>query len=136
MSVTPAVRPAVRRLIVGLGNIGPEFHRTRHNVGFAVCKLFASEYVSKMDTSGVPATWKMSKGTPDIPWYVHEVPTIFISLASPFHLADVPQVKTYINCYDKNEHTLDALVEKLLGRSEFAGTDPVDSFCGMMDTRI
>ena len=80
--------------------------------------------------------WKMSKGTPDIPWYVHEVPTIFISLASPFHLADVPQVKTYINCYDKNEHTLDALVEKLLGRSEFAGTDPVDSFCGMMDTRI
>ena len=63
MSVTPAVRPAVRRLIVGLGNIGPEFHRTRHNVGFAVCKLFASEYVSKMDTSGVPAAWKMSKGT-------------------------------------------------------------------------
>ena len=63
MSVTPAVRPVVRRLIVGLGNIGPEFHRTRHNVGFAVCKLFASEYVPKMDTSGVPATWKMSKGT-------------------------------------------------------------------------
>ena len=80
--------------------------------------------------------WKMSKGTPDIPWYVHEVPTIFISLASPFHLADVPQVKTYINCYDKNEHTLDALVEKLMGRSEFTGKDPVDSFCGMMDTRI
>ena len=79
--------------------------------------------------------WSMPMG-PDIPWYVHEVPTIFISLASPFHLADVPQVKTYINCYDKNEHTLDALVEKLLGRSEFAGTDPVDSFCGMMDTRI
>lgn len=80
--------------------------------------------------------WKMSKGTPDIPWYVHEIPTIFISIASPFHLADVPQVKTYINCYDKNEHTLDALVEKLLGKSEFKGKDPVDSFCGMMDTRF
>ncbi|MCI8326990.1 MAG: beta-hexosaminidase, partial [Lachnospiraceae bacterium] len=80
--------------------------------------------------------WKMSKGTPDIPWYVHEVPTIFISVASPFHLADVPQIKTYINCYDKNEHTLDALVEKLLGRSEFMGKDPVDSFCGMLDTQI
>ena len=79
--------------------------------------------------------WKMSKGTPDIPWYVHEVPTIFVSIASPFHLADVPQIKTYINCYDKNEHTLDALVEKLMGRSEFTGKDPVDSFCGMMDTR-
>lgn len=80
--------------------------------------------------------WKMSKGTPDIPWYVHEIPTIFISIASPFHLADVPQIKTYINCYDKNEHTLDALVEKLLGKSEFKGKDPVDSFCGMMDTRF
>lgn len=79
--------------------------------------------------------WKMSKGTPDIPWYVHEVPTIFISLSCPFHLADVPQVKTYINTYDKNEHTLDALVEKLVGRSEFVGVDPVDSFCGFPDTR-
>lgn len=79
--------------------------------------------------------WKMSKGTPDIPWYVHEVPTIFISLSCPFHLADVPQVKTYINTYDKNEHTLDALVEKILGRSEFMGVDPVDSFCGIADTR-
>lgn len=79
--------------------------------------------------------WKLSKGTPDIPWYVHEVPTIFISFFCPFHLADVPQVKTYINTYDKNEHTIDALVEKLMGRSEFKGIDPVDSFCGLPDTR-
>lgn len=57
------------------------------------------------------------------------------SLSCPFHLADVPQVKTYINTYDKNEHTLEALVEKLLGRSEFVGVDPVDSFCGLPDTR-
>ena len=79
--------------------------------------------------------WKMSKGTPDIPWYAQELPTMFISLCSPFHLVDVPQVKTYINCYDKNEDTLDALVEKLLGRSKFKGIDPVDSFCGKIDTR-
>lgn len=79
--------------------------------------------------------WKMSKGTPDIPWYVHELPTIFISLSCPFHLADVPQVKTYINTYDKKEHTLDALVEKMVGRSQFVGVDPVDSFCGLADTR-
>jgi beta-N-acetylhexosaminidase len=79
--------------------------------------------------------WKLSKGTPDIPWYVHEVPTIFVSLSCPFHLADVPQVKTYINTYDKNEDTLDALVDKLVGRVAFTGTDPVDSFCGLPDTR-
>lgn len=80
-------------------------------------------------------SWQMSKGTPDIPWYVHEIPTIFVSVSCPFHLADVPQVKTYINCYDRRDDTLDALVEKLMGRSEFMGIDPVDSFCGMRDTR-
>ncbi|MGL5316200.1 MAG: glycoside hydrolase family 3 protein, partial [Peptostreptococcaceae bacterium] len=44
--------------------------------------------------------WTPAKGTPDIPFYVNEVPTIFISVQCPFHLADVPQVKTYINAYD------------------------------------
>lgn len=79
--------------------------------------------------------WNMSKGTPDMPWYVHEIPTIFVSVCCPFHLADVPQVKTYINCYDRRDDTMDALVEKLMGRSEFTGIDPVDSFCGLPDTR-
>ena len=79
--------------------------------------------------------WNPSKGTPDIPFYVNEVPTIFISLQCPFHLADVPQVKTYINAYDNHEHTLKAIVEKLLGRSEFKGVSPVDAFCGLIDTR-
>lgn len=80
--------------------------------------------------------WSISKGTPDIPWYVHEVPTIFVSLCCPFHLADAPQVKTYINCYDKNQNTLDALVRKLVGKSAFTGKSPVDAFCGMIDTRL
>lgn len=80
--------------------------------------------------------WSLSKGTPDIPWYVHELPTIFVSLFCPFHLADVPQVRTYINCYDKNENTLAALVSKLTGKSEFSGNSPVDAFCGMTDTRL
>ena len=79
--------------------------------------------------------WSPSKGTPDIPFYVNEVPTIFISLQCPFHLADVPQVRTYINAYDSHEHTLNSIVEKLLGRSEFVGVSPVDAFCGLIDTR-
>ena len=80
--------------------------------------------------------WALSKGTPDIPWYVHEIPTIFVSLFCPFHLADVPQVKTYINCYDKNRNTLVALVDKLVGRSAFKGISPVDAFCGLADTKL
>ncbi|WP_373705684.1 glycoside hydrolase family 3 protein [Jeotgalibaca porci] len=69
--------------------------------------------------------WPASKGTPDIPFYVHEVPTIFVSLQAPFHLADVPQVQTYINAYDAKEITMKALVEKFLGRSEFVGVSTV-----------
>ena len=79
--------------------------------------------------------WPASKGTPDIPFYIHEVPTIFVSVNSPFHLADVPQVQTYINCYDDQQDTLEALVDKMLGRSEFKGQSPVDAFCGFEDTR-
>ena len=78
--------------------------------------------------------WPPSKGTPDIPFYVNEVPTIFVSLQCPFHLADVPQVKTYINAYDNKDFTIKALVEKMLGRSEFKGVSPVDAFCGLGDT--
>jgi beta-N-acetylhexosaminidase len=80
--------------------------------------------------------WPASKGTPDIPFYIHEVPTIFVSVQYPYHLADVPQVKTYINTYDSKKQTLEALVEKLMGHSEFKGVSSVDAFCGLVDTRI
>ena len=80
--------------------------------------------------------WNALKGTPDIPFYVHEIPTIFVSVSSPFHLPDVPQVKTYINAYDGKKPTLEALVEKMMGQSEFKGVDPVDAYCGLPDTRI
>ena len=39
-------------------------------------------------------------------------------------------IKTYINCYSNNDETLDALVEKLMGRDTFRGTSPTDPFCG------
>ncbi|MEY8461907.1 glycoside hydrolase family 3 protein [Streptococcus merionis] len=80
--------------------------------------------------------WPASKGTPDIPFYVHEVPTIFVSVQSPYHLADVPQVGTYINAYDGNRETLEELTKKLMGESSFKGIDPVDAYCGLIDTHI
>lgn len=80
--------------------------------------------------------WEASKGTPDIPFYVHEIPTIFVSIQCPFHLADVPQVKTYINTYDGKSETLEVLMDKLEGKSEFKGISPVDAYCGFKDTYI
>jgi beta-N-acetylhexosaminidase len=80
--------------------------------------------------------WPASKGTPDIPWYVHELPVVFVSLACPYHLADVPQIKTFVNAYDNQAHTIEAVLDKLEGKSEFKGTPTTDVFCGLADTRV
>ena len=79
----------------------------------------------------------MTKGGGEIPWYVHELPVIVIGTKQPFVLADIPQARTYINTYDSLDTTLDALVEKLMkGKEAFVGHDPVDSYCGVWDTRL
>ena len=64
------------------------------------------------------------------PWFVKERPTLFVSLANPYHLIDIPMIQTYINCYSNSEFILEALIEKLMGRSAFTGKSPVDPFCG------
>jgi len=84
--------------------------------------------------NGHPA-FGMSKGGGEIPWYVHEIPVVGISVNKPTMLADAPMLRTYINAYDSNDDTMDALVDALLeGPDAFKGTDPIDSHCGMWDT--
>ena len=79
----------------------------------------------------------MSKGGGEIPWYVHELPVVGISVNKPTMLADCPMLRTYINTYDSNDDTMDALVDALLtGPEAFKGTDPIDSYCGMWDTHM
>ena len=71
----------------------------------------------------------------NIPWFVDEVPTVFASLGNPYHLMDVPMVKTYINTYDNHQAVIEALVAKILGKSDFKGVSPIDPYCGLMDAR-
>lgn len=66
----------------------------------------------------------------NVPWFVEERPVLFISLANPYHLVDVPMIKTYVNAYSNHDAMLKAVVEKLMGRSAFTGRSPVDPFCG------
>ena len=103
-----------------------------------------SDFVGEQDlvitlfdvNSGRPS-FGMSKGGGEIPWYVFELPVVGVSVSSPTMLADVPQLRTYINAYDSKDDTMDALVEKLtMGPDAFVGKDPIDSFCGMWDTKI
>lgn len=79
----------------------------------------------------------LSKGGGEIPWYVFELPVVAISVNVPTMLADIPQVRTYINAYDSKPGTMEALVEQLLaGPEAFRGQDPIDSFCGLWDAKI
>ncbi|MBR0087508.1 MAG: glycoside hydrolase family 3 protein, partial [Lachnospiraceae bacterium] len=70
------------------------------------------------------------------PHFLTTIPTIFISLGNPYHLQDIPRVRTFINAYANNQEVMDAVMEKLTGRSEFTGISPVDPFCGKWDTRL
>ena len=93
--------------------------------------------ISFFDVGGGHPSFGLSKGGGEIPWYVHELPVIGISVNKPTMLADAPMLRTYINTYDSNEHTLDALVEALMtGKEAFKGTDPIDAYCGMFDTHM
>ena len=95
----------------------------------AVLYLGNVENASNKTTNRI--NWSTFWGHGDnVPWFVHEVPTVFASLANPYHLVDVPMIKTYINCYSNNDETLDALTEKLTGKDSFRGTSPTDPFCG------
>ena len=57
----------------------------------------------------------------EVPWFVHEVPTVFVSLNYTTHLHDATMVKTYINAYHDNEENIRQLLDKLEGKSEFKG---------------
>jgi beta-N-acetylhexosaminidase len=72
----------------------------------------------------------------DAPWQINEIPTMMISTANPYHLYDAPQIKTLINAYNSTDIQLKAVVDKMLGRSEFKGVSPVDQFCGRWDAKL
>ena len=72
----------------------------------------------------------------NMPWMVHEMPALFVSVGNPYHLLDAPMIKTFVNGYCNSEYVIHAVVEKLCGDSEFKGKSPIDPFCGKPDLRL
>lgn len=64
--------------------------------------------------------WKTAMSN-EVPWYVHEVPTVFVSLNYTTHLHDATMVKTAINAYHHNANTIETLLDALEGKENFNG---------------
>lgn len=97
--------------------------------------LYFANYEQASNQTVVRIGW-CPKHALDIPRFVDEEPCIFVSLANPYHLQDVPRIKTYINAYTATRDTIELTIDKLMGRSEFRGVSPVDPFCGLPDARL
>ena len=92
-------------------------------------------YVANMENASNNTTlrlnWNVAFGLgDDAPWLASEVPVMMISTAYPYHMFDAPMIDTFINAYSAAPDFCEAVMDKIMGRSEFKGISPVDPFCG------
>lgn len=72
----------------------------------------------------------------EIPWYVRELPTVFVSLNYTNHLLDVPMAKTFINAYAPTKEVIRQTLKAVAGEVPFEGHYDDNVFCGRWDTRL
>lgn len=96
--------------------------------------VYLGNMATKSNQTTVRIEWAQPMGA-NVPVFTHSIPTVFVSVENPYHLLDVPKVRTFINAYHSNDAVLDALVDKLVGRTPFEGVSPVDAFCGKWDAK-
>lgn len=97
--------------------------------------VYLANMATKSNQTTVRIEWAQPMGA-NVPIFGETVPTIFVSVENPYHLLDVPRVKNFINGYSSTPQVLQAIVDKLMGRSDFKGKNPMDPFLGMWDTRL
>lgn len=90
----------------------------RENVDLA---LEVSDIVGYGAQNNYRIQWSTAMSN-EVPWFVYEVPTVFVSLNFTTHLHDATMVKTFVNAYHNNEETIKQVIDKLEGKSEFKGT--------------
>ncbi len=64
------------------------------------------------------------------------LPTIYVSLGTPFLLYHMPECRTFVNGYAAVPPVQQALVKALLGEIPFAGRSPVDAACGLQEASL
>lgn len=97
--------------------------------------LYFANYEQASNQTVVRVNW-CPKHALDMPRFIQDEVSVFVSLANPYLLQDVPRIKTYINAYTATGDVIRLTIDKLMGRSGFYGVSPVDPFCGLPDTRL
>lgn len=90
-------------------------------------------YVANVETASNQTTRRLDwvhLMAADAPWFLRDIPTVFVSMANPYHLFDVPDISTFVNAYTGNPASITAVIDKLMGREPFNGISPIDPFCG------
>lgn len=85
--------------------------------------IYVTEYLPASNKTSIRINYRSFAGL-DAPWFVNEVPTMFVSFGSPYHGYDFVDIKTGINSYFNSKHTIGQTVEKMFSGS-FIGTSPV-----------
>ena len=120
-------------------NLSPEkgklLHEMYRSIGEMKSDYDLYVYICNMQNASNNTTlrlnWNVTFGLgDDAPWLTSEIPVMMISTAYPYHLFDAPMMETYINAYSAEENFRKAVMEKIMGRSEFQGISPCDPFCG------
>lgn len=120
-------------------NLSPEKGRLLHEMYRSIEEMKQDYdlyvYICNMQNASNNTTlrlnWNVTFGLgDDAPWLTSEIPVMMISIAYPYHLLDAPMIETYINAYSSDGIFCEAVMEKIMGRSEFHGVSPCDPFCG------
>ncbi len=97
--------------------------------------LYFASLKTASNQTVVRINWAQPMGA-DVPKFINDIPAAFVSIDNPYHLQDVPRVKTFINGYTPSGYVVEALVAKLLGKSPFKGINPIDPFCGYWEAKL
>lgn len=136
----PRVRDTYKKLLEEAGFAVTVYERETFETADFKVETFRSRYdlvlyVGNMENASNQVTnryqWFTFWGNGNnCPWFTAERPVVYVSHANPYALLDAPQIRTYINAYSNHDGMIRAVVDKLLGKSEFKGISPIDPFCG------
>ena len=122
---SPALAPEKAALMAELYR-GVEDMKKNYDLYVYVCNM-----QNASNNTTLRLNWNVVFGLgDDAPWLCAEIPVMMISVGYPYHLFDAPMVDTFVNAYSAEEQYRRAVMDKIMGRSEFKGVSPVDPYCG------